>query len=65
MIDRTYPLGEVPEAIGIWKKDTLKVKSSSPCEANLTGMMVYEEYRTFALCRSCMALFPDKPLPGS
>ena len=34
VIDRTYPLAQVPEAIGIWKRDTLKEKSSSPCEAN-------------------------------
>jgi hypothetical protein len=34
-------------------------------KGTLSGMMVCEEYRPFALRRSCMALFPDKPLPGS
>jgi hypothetical protein len=33
VIDRTYPLSEVSEAIRYVEKDTLKEKSSSPCEA--------------------------------
>jgi hypothetical protein len=35
VIDRTYPLSEVPEAIGYLEEGhSLKEKSSSPCEAN-------------------------------
>jgi hypothetical protein len=34
VIDRTYPLSEVPEAIRYLEGDTLKGKSSSPYKAN-------------------------------
>ena len=34
VIDRTYPLAEVPRPSGIWKKDTLEEKSSSACETS-------------------------------
>jgi Zinc-binding dehydrogenase len=35
VIDRTYPLSEVVEAIRYLERDTLEGKSSSSCEANL------------------------------
>jgi Zinc-binding dehydrogenase len=38
VIDRTYPLAEVPSPSGIWNKDTPEEKSSSPCETNPKGL---------------------------
>lgn len=36
VIDRTYPLREAPRPSGIWSRDTLGGRSSSPCEPPTT-----------------------------
>ncbi len=38
VIDKTYPLSEVPEAIRYLEEGQLEAKSSSPCEADLLAL---------------------------